>query len=153
MKFLSIISRILPPLANSDIARLSVTLPLLSATLENGTLPLPDDPMFHSVADQFASIACDLASYAVSAGHEPRSRAGAATCLHVYITHFARCETNLCPARQVLEDVVVPSIWLAYDDLVNVSRGKLAEDESTLEQFVDCLNLCSDIVSCTHELG
>jgi len=140
-KLLSVISNILPPLSDSDNGRLAITLPLLAKALEYNTLPSPDDPMFHSIAEQLASIDNDLARYALGAAYESKSRSGAATCLHVYITHFARQEVNGYATKKVLEDVIVPGLWSAYDEL------KEKGSHGALEAFVDCLNLCSNIVS------
>ena len=141
LSYLSMISKVLPPLSSEDTTRLSIVLPLLSAALEKGTLPLPDDPSFHSAADLFASIGCDLANYAIGSEYEARSRTGAAACLHAYITNFWR-DTNVCPAQQLLKDVAIPNLLLAYDNLRNAPKGKLNE-----EHFVDCLNLCMNLVS------
>lgn len=141
LSYLSIISKVLPPLSNEDTTRLAILLPLLSAALEKGTLPLPDDPSFHSAADLFASIGCDLASYAIGTEYEARSRIGAAACLHAYITHFRR-ETNVCLAQQLLKEVAIPNVLLAYYSLRKAQKGNLTE-----EHFLDCLNLCMDLVS------
>lgn len=138
VKSMSLVSKILPPLSNQDAIRLSVMLPLLSESLENGNLPSREEK---GVSD-LESIHKDLATYALNSDYDATSRSAASSCLFSYIVHLAKKDTQTCPAQPLLEDVVMPGLLDASKDL---EKEKLKGSNSR-ERVVDCLNLCSLLV-------
>lgn len=114
-------------------------LPLLAESLENGNLlPLGEPGASEAALKEFASIRSDLASYALNGG-DVRSRSAAAACLFSYIVHLTKHDAQECPAKKLLEDVVMPA-------LLDASRD-LGQKATARETVVDCLNLSSVLVS------
>ena len=146
LKLLSRVAKILPPLSDSDTDRLSITLPLLSASLENGNLPSPRDPEFQSIVEQLTSIKFDLATYALSAEYETRSRSASATCLYSHIVRFFDVDSPECPAKQLAADVVTPAFLLSFADLTK-SRKNAQRKLTEVQKLMDCLEMYSVIVS------
>ena len=144
-KLLCRAAKLLPPLSDSDAYELSITLPLLSASLESGSILCQSDPMFHRLVDRFASIRCDLAVYALSTEYEARSRSAAATCLHAYIAHFVPPESPECPAREMMKDVLVPGMLQSLDEMKRT--GEATKKSSILRKFTDGVNLAATVVS------
>lgn len=144
-KLLCCAAKLLPPLSDSDAYELSITLPLLSASLVSGSIPPQSDPMFQRLVDRFASIRFDLASYALSTEYEARSRSAAATCLHAYIAHFVPPESPECPAKELMKDVLVPGVLQSFNEMKRT--GEATNKSYVLRKFADGLNLAATVVS------
>lgn len=130
------VAKILPPLSDQDVVRLSVMLPLLAESLENGNLPSKEEP-------SAALAALDLANYALNCDYDSRSRSAAGACLHAYIVHLAK-DAQECPAKQLLEDVVMPALLEGMKD---------SADKTSNASVVDCLNLSSVLGSAAASRG
>lgn len=141
----STISKILPPLSDKDVAKLSITLPLLSASLEACELNRSDS-RYEAMVEQITSVVAELASYALNLDYDARSRSAAAACLHTYIVYLAPREIEVCPVQRILENVIMPSLVAALESTSNKSQAQRS-CSSTVAGFVDCLNLASVVVS------
>jgi hypothetical protein len=144
----SSVSKILPPLSDKDAIKLSITLPLLSASLETAELMSNEkDAEYERMVEQLSSIYFDLASYSINADYDPRSRSAAAACLHAYIVHFAPKVSNDCPVLPLLEKVIIPAVGSVFESLSQKARASERDKYSLLSDFVDCLNLAAVMVS------
>ena len=149
-KLSSIVSKVLPPLSYKDVIKLSITLPLLSASLESGGLASgKDSTPLEAVLENLKSIDTDLAAYALNTDYDARSRSAAAASLHFSIVQNGRSHSNAheCRARHLLEEVIMPALVLSLDRKPGRSAkiGFGGDDKNVA--FVDCLNLASVVVS------
>ena len=135
VKSISLVSRILPPLSDEDAIRLSVMLPLLAESLENGNLPSPEEPGI----SEFEATYKDLATYALNSEYDARSRSAASSCMFSYIVHLAKKDSTTCPSKLLLEEIVMPAIVEA------------SSEKGVGEKLSDLLNLSSILVSLALE--
>lgn len=140
----SVVSKVLPPLSNKDVNKLSISLPLLASSFENTeALCKETGPDYTAMVQQLSSIANDLAFYSLNLNYDARSRSAAATCLHAYIVYFANRDIGKCPVEPLLEEVIVPSLLQGL---------KAAPSDHSVKESVDCLNLAAVLVSHSERL-
>lgn len=135
-------SKVLPPLSDQDNHKLSVILPLLSASFECNSFSS------QVVADQLHSISNDLVTYALSSDYDSMSRSAAASCLNASLVEFGDRTAQACPVRALLEKVVLSTLKTALGSF----PAKVGEATSVVEiqataSLTDCLNVIGLLVS------
>jgi hypothetical protein len=147
-KLVSIVSRALPPLDDTDTIKLSVYLPFLSAAIEHAEPPpestrTADDKVME---ENWISMVPELADFALSANHYPSARSHAVACLHALISRLIPRGKEPCPSLDLLRSVVLPALQNSLELVGKETdrRGKRAESfANAVSNFIDGLTLAA----------
>ena len=112
LKTVNWVGKVLPPLSDMDILKLSVMLPLLSVSLENAGLPTDDTYNGSQIKELEELIYCmigDFADFTIGPEHDTSARVYAARCLHASIVRFTPHDTLECPVHNLMKHKLLPA--------------------------------------------
>lgn len=135
------VDQVLPPLSDADIIQLSIALPFLSAAMESV------DPGANyanvggkSTSETLRGMAGDLADFAMTSENFAGARAHAARCLHAAISRFTPRNAQECPARDLAQHKVMPSLKSSLDEASKINQNTKAR-AAAVASFRDSLNV------------
>jgi hypothetical protein len=134
---ITITSKALPPLTDTDKVRLAVALPFLSAALQN-PLICADHPSISQ--EKLKALLADLAEFAISSDQHAGTRSYAAMCLMKLISCFVP-ESEDCPSQALVNDYVLPVLESS------VERGGRAKDVKVRKRHVSDFQECLSLVA------
>lgn len=137
------VSKALPPLSESDNARIRICLPLLSSAMQccsaSKTKSNNNSPNIQIMSkDIIQSILLDLAELSVNAPYRV-VRNNAAQCVHAAIADYISVHAE-CPAKQIVKDIVLVSIHINYRTATG-KESNLRQKEEAIEALANGITL------------
>lgn len=135
-ELVTMVSKVLPPLCESDIVKISIYLPFLSTALEHAPKPAAtvSSPDICHILD---TMLVDLAEFALASDFHATARSHAAAALHAAIARFVPEKDTQCPSLRIMETTILPSIKVLMQSTNNTSEM----DQSTVDAVTNSLNL------------
>jgi len=123
--------KVLPPLNDADIIKLSLLLPFVSKAVQNLDELTPDEESSWKTARSY------LADFAL--GNEPvQARSFAAEALHGILASV-ECQADKCPILDLMVEVVLPALKSSIDEMNE--RSKLKKNtEKEMNKFVEMIS-------------
>ena len=127
---LTAMEKVLPPLNDADIIKLSLLLPFVSRAIQNPIELAPDEESSWKTARSY------LADF--SLGHEPfQARRFAAEALHGILAHV-ECEAEKCPILPLIMEVVLPTLKSSIEEIAKRSKVK-KNTEKEMNKLVEMI--------------
>jgi len=122
-RFVSSVTKVLPPLSQKDNIRLSVMLPIVAAILGNTQMRTKVDNMDALLLNQLEEMASPIADYALCSEWDRKARSAASSCLFQILLYYQQDKAK-CISSSVLKESISPSVADALDQ----DFGRMADE-------------------------
>ena len=148
-RFVSSVSKVLPPLSQKDNIRLSVTLPIIAAILGNPQMRSKVDEMDASLLKQLAEMASPIADYALCSEWDPKARSAASSCLFQILLYYQQDKTK-CISSSVLKESISPSVIAACNQESEsmTDENEEANSHEAIKTTFDLLAVVGSAAAC-----
>ena len=147
-RFVSSVSKVLPPLSQKDNIRLSVTLPIIAAILGNPQMRSKVDEMGASLLKQLEDMASPIADYALCSEWDPKARSAASSCLFQILLYYQKDKTK-CISSSVLKESISPSVTAACNQCESMTdESEEAKSFEAIKSTFDLLAVVGSAAAC-----